>query len=274
MLIPPILAEYTKATGGGEMVESSLTIPRQPKLWSEWGLLKKKEEEINVRLPLGDLHISLFFPKTLLSASCSNKPALRNDSKKNNHGFVKLNESLDLSAVPDAIPIIVAFHGGGFSIGHPDGLELLKLFTKMLVLQEKRSSDKGPAQAVFALVDYSLAPDFPFPAAPTDATTALAYFLETYPHRTIHVMGLSVGATLAVVSAMECLRCYHSVGCSRIGSMLCSCPMLNPATDSVSYYRNQFSHVPSISWLLWMVRAYLELPTAKGEDKMTSTHPL
>ncbi|WP_417070283.1 alpha/beta hydrolase [Niveibacterium terrae] len=100
---------------------------------------------------------------------------------------------------PDAIsalPVVLFFHGGGWTLGSLDGYDS---FCRAL-------AEAGSA-AVLA-VDYRLAPEYPFPAAVDDALFALDWVaahgadLALDPAR-IAVAGDSAGGNLAAVAALS-----------------------------------------------------------------------
>ncbi|TDP74676.1 alpha/beta hydrolase [Roseateles toxinivorans] len=96
----------------------------------------------------------------------------------------------------DRLPVLLYFHGGGFTIGN---LETHDSLCRQLALRS--------GAAVLAL-DYRLAPEHRFPAAVDDCWAALAWLAE-YGHtldldnRRIAVGGDSAGGTLAAVSAQH-----------------------------------------------------------------------
>src|SRR3954467_4857186 len=85
----------------------------------------------------------------------------------------------------DALPGLVYFHGGGWTIGDLDTHDVL---CRQLAL--------GARCAVFS-VDYRLAPENPFPAAVEDCWAALRYVAEKGNVRGIAVGGDSAGGNLA-----------------------------------------------------------------------------
>lgn len=95
---------------------------------------------------------------------------------------------------PARPPALVYFHGGGWVVGsldsHDGDCRMLARITG----------------AVVVAVDYRLAPEHPYPAAPDDATAAFEWVsknsadLGTQPGR-VAVMGDSAGANLAIVVA-------------------------------------------------------------------------
>lgn len=95
-----------------------------------------------------------------------------------------------------ALPLIVAFHGGGFITGAPDQDDWLL------------SHLAANCPAVVASVDYRLAPEHPVPAAVEDAYEAVPRLAERAvqwggdPTR-IALLGASAGATLAALTAIR-----------------------------------------------------------------------
>ncbi len=95
-------------------------------------------------------------------------------------------------ALPDGSPLLVFYHGGGWVIGD---LETHDAVCRYLAVH---------AEVRVLSVDYRLAPEHPYPAAPDDALTAYAYAAE---HATelgadpgaIAVGGDSAGGNLAAV---------------------------------------------------------------------------
>jgi acetyl esterase len=92
-------------------------------------------------------------------------------------------------------PLIVFFHGGGFVFG---GLESHDPICRSIV---------KAAQQILVAVDYRLAPEHRFPAAPNDCFTALKWVYDNAEElngdkTTISVAGDSAGGNLAAVVAL------------------------------------------------------------------------
>lgn len=62
--------------------------------------------------------------------------------------------------------------------------------------------------AIVASVQYRLAPQHPFPAAPIDGLSVTRHFLESHPSRKIHVGGVSAGGYMGIIATLETYRQY------------------------------------------------------------------
>jgi acetyl esterase len=115
------------------------------------------------------------------------------------------------------LPIVLFFHGGAFCLGsvaHADAA------CRMLCLG---------AGAIVASLEYRLAPEFPFPAATHDCSTALDWLADNArrlggDRDRIAVAGESAGGNLAAVTAIKAR--------DRGGPRLCGQLLINPATDA------------------------------------------
>ena len=113
-------------------------------------------------------------------------------------------------------PVVVFFHGGGFVIGNRDSHDA--------VCRELTNA----AEAVVVSVDYRLAPEHPFPAAPEDCFAATQWVhahaaeLGGDPAR-LAVAGDSAGGNLA---AVVCLMARDAGGPS-----ICAQVLVYPATE-------------------------------------------
>ena len=100
----------------------------------------------------------------------------------------------------DVLPVLVYFHGGGFTIGSIETHDSLC----------RRLADQ--ARCAVVSVDYRLAPEFKFPTAHNDAWDAVRWItshgegLQIDASR-IAVGGDSAGGTLAIACAMEARNC-------------------------------------------------------------------
>jgi epsilon-lactone hydrolase len=86
---------------------------------------------------------------------------------------------------------VLWFHGGGFIAGTPE------------VTIGKAAATARAAGVRVRSVEYRLAPEHPFPAAPDDALAAYRAVLEEVPAEQLFIGGESAGATLALGLAIE-----------------------------------------------------------------------
>jgi len=100
------------------------------------------------------------------------------------------------NALHKSLPGIMYYHGGGWTFGSIDTVDSI---AQRLCHETK---------AVVVSVDYRMAPEFPFPAAIDDCTTATKYFMENAarfkvdPNR-IAVAGDSAGGNLAAAVSLR-----------------------------------------------------------------------
>lgn len=116
--------------------------------------------------------------------------------------FMKDGHHMDLTKIPPNFSMVVYFHGGGLSLGDSYDHEGASLIQK---LSEIMPDDKP---IILASVDYSLAPELPFPTAVMEALTVVGHFCELLENHKIHLAGISAGGNLAAVASMEAFRKY------------------------------------------------------------------
>ncbi|HET7659622.1 MAG TPA: alpha/beta hydrolase [Oryzihumus sp.] len=91
--------------------------------------------------------------------------------------------------------VLLEIHGGGFYLGSAAGSD---------VRNRQLADDLG---VVVASVDYRLAPEHPWPAAPDDCETAALWLAENAGDRfgatNIGIVGFSAGATLAITTLLR-----------------------------------------------------------------------
>jgi hypothetical protein len=91
------------------IAECAFKIPRKKNILREWGIA---DTEIEVKYPAekeDGIEVIMRFPSTLI-------PEGKHSTEKTETGCVKV-EAADLSDLPDDIPIIIWFHGGGMILG-------------------------------------------------------------------------------------------------------------------------------------------------------------
>ncbi len=141
-----------------------------------------------------------------------------------------LNHSMHLYEIENdttTLPLLIYLHGGGWTFG---SINSCSRFCDAIAAS-------GAARVL--AIDYSLAPESPFPAALNDCTAALEYahtnaaILKTTP-ALISIGGDSAGGNLAVAAALKC-------GCLPVRSLILFYPVTKAyADDSESW--NKYGH--------------------------------
>ncbi|MEV0408884.1 alpha/beta hydrolase [Actinoallomurus sp. NPDC050550] len=146
---------------------------------------------------------------------------------------------------PPRAPLVVYFHGGGFVLC---GLDTHDHVCRVL-------ADGTPA--VVVSVDYRLAPEHPFPAAPDDAyavmrwASANAARFGADPGR-LAVAGDSAGGALA---AATCLRARDEAGPAIAFQLL-----IYPVTDCLAVRRDVPDSLLTPAHMSWFIEQYLARP--------------
>lgn len=133
----------------------------------------------------------------------------------------------------DQLPVVLFLHGGGFVAGSIDSMDPT---CRSLAVE---------LDALIVSVDYRLAPEHPFPAAPDDVFAALQWARESIgqfggdPDRIV-LMGESAGANLAAVTALRA----RDAGIPVAAQVLIT-PTVNPEADTASL--REFAHGPFLT---------------------------
>lgn len=158
---------------------------------------------------------------------------------------------------PDAQPVLLYFHGGGYVVGSLDSHDALC----------RRLAQAGDC-AILAL-DYRLAPEWPFPTAVLDALDGANWLAEQArnlgldPARTAFG-GDSVGATLATVLTLH--ACHHPATLAlRPRAQVLLYPVTDVSCKRPSHARYAEGHLLETDTLDWFYHHYLPNP-ADRED--------
>ncbi|CAM5395205.1 esterase [Streptomyces spiroverticillatus] len=156
----------------------------------------------------------------------------------------------------DGTPVVVFAHGGGFCVC---GLDSHDGFCRAMAVE---------TQAVVISVDYRLAPEHPFPAAPDDCYTALLWAAKHYAGRRLAVAGDSAGANLATVMALTALdRGGPELVCQALYY-----PMLDPERRGDSHRRNAQGYFLTADHLRWYWDGYLPEAADRTDPYATPLH--
>jgi acetyl esterase len=155
---------------------------------------------------------------------------------------------------PDGLlPALVYFHGGGWVIGDLDTHDNVC----------RALANRAGCSVVS--VDYRLAPEHRFPAAPEDCYAAATWVAERgaplgIDASRIAVGGDSAGGNLAAVVA----QAARERGGPRLAAQLLVYPVTNHDFDSVSYKENAEGYMLTRSMMQWFFGHYLE-DAAQGD---------
>lgn len=155
---------------------------------------------------------------------------------------------------------VLYFHGGGFVVGDLDTCEAHCRALAALV------------GVVVTSVDYSLAPESPYPVAVHEARDALKWICEQTASRAgrrvpLAVAGDSAGANLAS-SALALVRGDPDIA---VTSQLLLYPMLDPSMSFPSIRENGEGYMMDRATIEWFWRLYL---TGSAPEDAMATSPL
>jgi hypothetical protein len=226
-----------------DWVRVSVSMQRNKALLQTWGIWLPQDTSSTLELPPDTvIHVLLTFPVSILPETVKQENLLRNE----NYGWLELQNDSILEKISRNVPIILYFHGGGMTLGHPNATEIVEILRRMDPSSNPSSKEHASTHTssiILASVQYSLAPEHPFPAAPMDAISVVSTLLDQ--ERTLHIAGVSAGGNLAIVSGLEALRA-HPLANSHTRSIFVACPMILPAADSIF-------HVPKLNFFLCFI---------------------
>ena len=161
-------------------------------------------------------------------------------------------------AAPSPRPIIIFYHGGGFVIGDIEAYDPI-----CRDLCEKTGH-------IVVSIDYRLAPEFPFPAAPEDCLSALNWVIDNANKiggdtKNIFVAGDSAGGNLAAVTA---IRARNSMPELLKGQILIYPVTNHYASVTKSYIEYARGHILTRNLMIWFWDLYLN-QNKQSEDSLT-----
>lgn len=255
---PRVYGQLAEAAGC-EIVETTLNVARRDDLLDQWGIELPKEYKLPSPARYVKVHVA--FPATLLPEGVE-KP-----TETNEVGCLALKDDKILEKLDKGVPVVVFFHGGGFIMGNSRMSEGINLLQKAMEGRETKNF-------IFAAVEYSLAPEHPFPVPPLEACSVTQLFLEEAKFEQVHLLGVSAGAAHVLAAGLESYRANQP---KALKSVVAMCPCLDPACDTLSYYQNQSSsYMCPVDWLRYCFRLYFQLlePDDKGEEDLASLNDL
>lgn len=129
------------------------------------------------------------------------------------------------------LPALVYFHGGGFISG---GFDTHDRPLRALA---------NASGCVIAAVEYRLAPEFPFPAAPEDCFAALQWVIQNAETLGINASKVAVGGDSAggLLATVVCLMCRDRKASHPVAQVLVY-PNTDLAIDTSSWHELDFLH--------------------------------
>ena len=197
---PKKCRQWSKTAGG--LAQSTWKVPRHPSILQEWGIIDKRDATMKqvVASSSNDnefIDVHVWCPSFLVLKDGEGR-------EENECGCIEV-DSIDLKAIPQDVPIVLWFHGGGLTMGSPR-TGLTEKVNPLLTKQKQVSESLPPV--IIASVNYRLAPEHPLPAASIDALSVVDFLLQNNKERKIHVSGESAGAYLTTMIAFAAHRQY------------------------------------------------------------------
>jgi acetyl esterase len=151
----------------------------------------------------------------------------------------------------DALPVVVFYHGGGFTIGGIDDYD---------AIARQIANRSG---AVVVSVGYRLAPEHPHPAALDDCWAATTWAVEHAADiggdgSRFALMGDSAGGNIAAVLALRCAR----EGRPQPALQVLVYPVVDCDFDTESYRENGKGYLLDLDQMRWFFDCY----TRSGAD--------
>ena len=237
------LLDLVNAEGNPQLFELSVEAARAAlkqitlQMDTEFSAVKERRE-LNIPGPGGDIPVRIYWPE--------------------------IGE--DVADKPQALPVLLLFHGGGFALGDLDTHENMSRYYC------------AHAQVIVISVDYRLSPEHKFPAAVEDCYAALCWAAENADQirgdaNAIAVTGDSAGGNLAAVVCQMAL----SQGGPRIAFQLLAYPSVNMdvSAEATARYpsRQAFGgggYFLSQKDLEWLSGMYLDDPAGQSKDPLCS----
>lgn len=164
-------------------------------------------------------------------------------------------------------PLILYMHGGGFTVRGGKDMLAAQMFGYLHQLgKEDESANAFMDDAVWALVEYRLAPEHQYPAATEDSLLALNHLVNNMNlgQGGIHISGVSAGGTIAMEVTLKSL--YMNIDSFYVDEP--KVPLFtndsNSKTwsmDSDSFRRYSYTRMPPVDWLEWSLKAMTGMQT-------------
>ena len=201
----------------------------------------------------------------------------RNDGKDSSPVHVTLLKKKKSSSAAsatnsdNAAPLVLYMHGGGFTVRGVKKTFAAEMFRYLLQLggEDEIADNSLPSfmdDAVWAIVDYRLAPEHLYPAATDDCLLALNYLVKdmNLGRGGIHINGISAGATIAMEVTLKSLD--MNIDTFYVDEPVVPFPSKDGnqrswSLDSNSFRRYSYTRVPPVDWVEWSLKAMTGMDT-------------
>jgi len=169
-------------------------------------------------------------------------------------------------------PLILNIHGGGFTVRGGKEILATQMFTTLLKIDSEHSLQPALSSAVWAIVEYRLAPDHVWPAATNDCILALNHLVYQMElgEGGVHIQGFSAGGTLAMETTLKSLALVDTFFVDEPVVPLIDSGLDGRKTwslDSQSLRRNAFTRMPPVTWLEWSLKSYTGMETVPANER-------
>mmetsp|Transcript_18504 Transcript_18504/g.30292 ORF Transcript_18504/g.30292 Transcript_18504/m.30292 type:complete len:480 (+) Transcript_18504:87-1526(+) len=168
-------------------------------------------------------------------------------------------------------PLILYMHGGGFTVRGGKKTLTAQIFGYLQQIGERdddvnESANSFMDDAVWAIVDYRLAPEHLYPAATEDCLLALNHLVNdmNLGQGGIHISGISAGGTLAMEVTLKSLA--MGIDSFYVDEPMVPLPSKDSkqrtwSFDSDSFRRYSYTRIPPVDWLEWSLKAMTGIET-------------
>ncbi len=220
-----LIQEHTNAED--HLIGGTVLIPRNHGILSKWKISNNHTEfnnEEGTTDENNDHNDMVEVELTCAASMITSKLAITEPSAEY-HAFQTC--SFDEIRFSSDAEIIIHFHGGGMILGAPRDMCSAEYLKELMIKQHdivrekeeassssstKKKSTRAKCQnskkLVLLSVNYRFAPEHPFPSQIVDALSVMSSVVEHLPAAKLHLLGMSAGASLALIACFESIRYY------------------------------------------------------------------
>jgi acetyl esterase len=158
--------------------------------------------------------------------------------------------SVDASAPNQRRPVMIWIHGGGFVSGSAHGDRIIT------------QNFADGCDCIVASIDYRLAPEHPFPAAPQDTILAVEWIHDNIASyggdpTKIVIGGESAGGNLAAATVLGLIQSSRDTLLPAVRGLVLAAPCLDHGSYTTSHFKYATTGLLSLTQMLWYWRLYL-----------------